>query len=376
MPWSPVTVINQRNEFVGLARQASSNVSELCRRFGISRKTGYKWLKRESSDDLPRRPLSSPTQTSAELEAEVVALRAAHPAWGGRKISHVLARDKSVELASSTVTSILHRHGLIRPEASAAATSWHRFEHERPNSLWQMDFKGWVLLSDGTGRCNPLTVIDDHSRFNVTLEALPGQTRLLVQPALQRTFERYGLPDRINTDNGPPWGSSSGQNITSLGVWLVRLGIKISHSRPLHPQTNGKDERFHRTLLAEAMTDPPFHDLASAQERFDRWRSVYNCHRPHEALGMQTPVERYSPSLRPMPESLPAIEYACDDEVRNVQACGIVKFKGRRLRRSYALHGQPVAMRPSPDGDGIYDVFYCHQKVDRFDLNSVQSAQT
>jgi len=232
------------------------------------------------------------------------------------------------------------------------------------------------MLGNGTGRCNPLTVIDDHSRFNLTLEALPGQTRLLVQPVLQRTFERYGLPDRINTDNGAPWGSSSGQNITSLGVWLVRLGIKISHSRPLHPQTNGKDERFHRTLLAEAMTAPPFYDLASAQERFDRWRQVYNCYRPHEALGMQTPIDRYRPSHRPMPDRLPPIEYGPDDEVRNVQACGIVKFKGRRLRTSYALHGEPVAMRPSMDGDGIYDVFYCHQKVDRFDLNSVQSVET
>jgi transposase InsO family protein len=369
-------VNNQRDEFVGLARQADANVSELCRRFGISRKTGYKWLSRETSDDLSRRPLRTPTRTAVEIQAEVIALRAAHPAWGGRTIAHVLARDKSMEVAPSTVTSILHRHGLIRLEASAAATPWHRFEHDRPNSLWQMDFKGWVMLGNGVDRCNPLTVIDDHSRYNVTLEALPGQTRLLVQPVLQRTFERYGLPDRINTDNGAPWGSSSGQNITSLGVWLVRLGIKISHSRPLHPQTNGKDERFHRTLLAEAMTDPPFQDMASAQERFDSWRTIYNCHRPHEAIGMQTPIERYSPSQRPMPDRLPPIEYGSDDEVRNVQACGIVKFKGRRLRTSYALHGEPVAIRPTLEGDGVYDVFYCHQKVDRFDLNSVKSAET
>ena len=374
MPWSPVTVNNQREEFVSLARQADANVSDLCRRFGISRKTGYKWLGREHLDDCSRRPLSTPTQTATEIQSKVVALRAAHPAWGGRKISHVLARDESVELAPSTVTSILHRHGLISPEASASSTPWHRFEHDQPNSLWQMDFKGYVMLGSGSGRCNPLTVIDDHSRFNLTLEALPGQTRLLVQPVLRRTFERYGLPNQINADNGTPWGSS-GQGITALGVWLVRLGIKVSHSRPLHPQTNGKDERFHRTLLAEAMTGPRFPDLAAAQARFDHWRHVYNCKRPHEALGMQTPVERYKPSLRPMPDQLPPIEYGPDDEVRNVQACGIVKFKGRRLRTSYALHGEPVAMRPSEAGDGVYDVYYCHQKVDRFDLNSVQSSE-
>lgn len=364
---------DQREEFVCLARQAASNVSELCRRFGISRKTGYKWLGREDASDLSRRPVSSPRQTAAALEAKVVAMRAAHPAWGGRKISHVLARDEAIEIAPSTVTSVLHRHGLIAPEASAASTPWHRFEHDRPNALWQMDFKGYVPL--GTGRCCPLTVIDDHSRFNLTLEALPGQTRLLVQPALRRTFERYGLPDRINVDNGAPWGSG-GQGITQLGIWLVRLGIQISHSKPLHPQTNGKDERFHRTLLAEAMTGQPFHDLASVQERFDHWRTVYNCKRPHEALGMQTPIDRYRTSHRPMPKSLPPIEYGPDDEVRNVQACGIVKFKGLRLRTSYALHGEPVALRPVVDQDDVYDVYFCHQRVDRFDLNKVKSDQT
>lgn len=364
---------DQREEFVCLARQEDANVSELCRRYGISRKTGYKWLSRPDAADVSRRPLSSPTRTASEVEGRVVALRAAHPAWGGRKISHVLARDESIELAPSTVTSVLHRHGLIDSAASAAAAPWQRFEHDRPNALWQMDFKGYVATDEG--RLCPLTVIDDHSRFNVTLEALPGQTRLLVQPVLHRTFERYGLPDRINTDNGAPWGSG-GQGITQLGIWLVRLGIKLSHSRPLHPQTNGKDERFHRTLLAEAMYGQPFHDLAAAQERFDQWRTVYNCKRPHEALGMQTPVDRYRASHRAMPENLPPIEYGLDDEVRNVQACGIVKFKGRRLRTSYALHGEPVALRPVSDQDGVYDVFFCHQRVDRFDLNEVKSDQT
>lgn len=369
MPWSPITVNDQRAEFACLARQADANVSELCRRFGISRKTGYKWLARSGSDDLSRRPLSSPTRTAVDLESKVVALRTAHPAWGGRKISHVLARDDSIEIAPSTVTSVLHRHGLIDAEASAASTPWHRFEHDRPNALWQLDFKGHVPL--GKGRCHPLTMIDDHSRFNVTLEALPGQTRILVQPALRKTFDRYGLPDRINADNGAPWGSG-GQGITQLGIWLVRLGITISHSRPLHPQTNGKDERFHRTLLAEAMTGQPFHSLAEVQDRFDHWRVIYNTKRPHEALGMQTPIDRYCSSPRAMPRGLPKIEYGTDDAVRNVQACGIVKFKGRRLRTSYALHGEPVALRPRPDFDGVYDVYYCHQKVDTFDLNSVK----
>jgi transposase InsO family protein len=366
-------VIDQRAEFVALARQVESNIAELCRRFGISRKTGYKWLGRDSCDEASRRPLTTPSRTAEEIEAKVIAVRQAHPAWGGRKISHVLQRDDAVELAPSTVTSVLHRHGLIRPEDSAASKAWTRFEHDRPNALWQIDFKGHVPLGDG--RLSPLTVIDDHSRFNVMLEALPGQTRALVQPALRRAFERYGLPERINADNGAPWGSG-GQGITALGVWLVRVGIHLSHSRPHHPQTNGKDERFHRTLKAELLSRQLFADLGDAQRSFDRWRADYNCKRPHEALAMRTPIDRYRPSRRTFPLSFAPIEYAPNDVVRNVQACGIVKFKGRRLRTSYALHGQPVALRAVVDKDGVYDVYFCHQRVDRFDLNEVKSDPT
>jgi transposase InsO family protein len=303
----------------------------------------------------------------------VVELRHKHPAWGGRKIAQVLRRDESIELAPSTVTEVLRRHGLIRPEASEAVMAWQRFEHARPNALWQMDFKGHIAV--GSARCHPLTVLDDHSRFNIALRALGGETAEMVQAELQRVFERYGLPERINTDNGAPWGSSGG-GITALNVWWIRLGIWVSHSRPLHPQTNGKEERFHRTLKAELLCRHHFEDLAHTQWYFDRWRSDYNCQRPHEALGMQTPTDRYTVSPRSMPRVLPSIEYGPDDEVRHVQACGIVKFKGRRLRTSYALHGQPVAFRADPQYDGVYDVFYCHQRIDKFDLNEVESAST
>ena len=362
-----------REEFVGLARQADANISELSRRFGISRKTGYKWLGRPELTDQSRRPQHSPTKTAPALEANVVELRHKHPAWGGRKIAQVLYRDKAIELAPSTVTEVLRRHGLIRPENSEAVKAWQRFEQPRPNALWQMDFKGHFAV--GSGRCHPLTVLDDHSRFDIALRALGGETAEVVQAELQRVFERYGLPERINTDNGAPWGSGGG-GITALNVWWIRLGIWVSRSRPLHPQTNGKDERFHRTLKAELLVDQQFEDLSSAQQHFDRWRTEYNCLRPHEALGMQTPADRYTVSSRGMPRVLPPIEYGPDDEVRHVQACGIVKFKARRLRTSYALHGLPVAMRPHPKLDGVYDVYFCHQRVDRFDLNEVESVST
>ena len=376
MPWSAVTVNDQREEFVGLAWQDACSFSELCRRFGVSRKTGYKWLARKQNDQLhdrSRRPLTSPTRTAAELEAKAVEVRTQHPAWGGRKIAHVLKRDFGVELAPSTVTSVLHRHGLISPEQSEAHTAWHRFEHPQPNDLWQIDFKGDVTLE--TGRCHPLTVIDDHSRFNLVLTAMRRQTREVVQAALTEAFERYGLPARINADNGPPWGSA-GAGITGLGIWMVRLGILVSNSRPYHPQTNGKDERFHRTLLAEALAGHHFEDISALQSRLDEWRMVYNVKRPHQALAMKTPLECYRPSSKAMPKILPLPEYDLNDIVRSVHSGGFIKFEGFQFRISQALYGERVAIRPVADEDGVYDIFLCRQRVDRIDLRALKSGPT
>jgi transposase InsO family protein len=366
LPWSEVTVQDQREEFVRLASQADANVSELCRRFGISRKTGYKWLSRDELSDRSRRPHSSPARTSLALEAKVLAIRSEHPAWGGRKIAHVLARDEGVHMAPSTANTVLRRHGLISPGASQAATAWHRFEHEAPNSLWQIDFKGHFATD--TVRCHPLTVLDDHSRFNVVLHALGNERRESVQQVLQSAFERYGLPERINADNGPPWGAPMEGALTVLGVWLIRLGVRLSHSRPLHPQTNGKDERFHRTMSAEVLLGRRFRDLDDAQQHFSRWRHVYNFKRPHEAIGMQTPASRYTTSTRSMPSKMPEIEYGPDDTVRRVGDGGRISVRGHKLRVGKALIGQHVALRPRNDCDGTFDVYFCHHKIDVIDL--------
>jgi transposase InsO family protein len=369
LPWSEVTVRDQREEFLFLAKQPGANISELCRRFQISRKTGYKWLGRDDLEDRPRRPKNSPARTPPQLEAKVLALRAEHPAWGGRKIAHVLARDEGEQLAPSTVNWVLKRHGLITPSASEAASAWCRFEHEAPNALWQMDFKGHFATD--TQRCHPLTVLDDHSRYNIVLQALGNERLESVQPVLQRAFERYGLPERINTDNGPPWGSSTDGALTALGVWLIRLGVRLSHSRPAHPQTNGKDERFHRTMAAEVLSTWRFRDLDDAQRRFGPWRHLYNHYRPHEALGMQTPASRYTPSPRSMPSKLPDIEYGPDDIVRRVVDGGRISFRGRRLRVGKALVGQNVALRPRLDQDGAFDVYFCLQKLVEIDLDDL-----
>jgi transposase InsO family protein len=301
------------------------------------------------------------------VQHRVVDVRSAHPAWGARKIAHVLLRDQGIGLATSTVNSILRRHGLIGEQASQLSRPWQRFEHEAPNALWQMDFKGHFAV--GSGRCHALTVLDDHSRFAIVLRALDNERHASVQEQLTRTFERYGLPERINADNGPPWGTGC-QGISALHVWLASLEVRLSHSRPAHPQTNGKDERFHRTLKAESITGRRFDDLHQVQAQFTRWRQVYNHERPHEALGMATPVTRYCMSARVMPAQPPEPQYEATDLVRRVQHGGWLSVLGRPVRLSMALRGQSVALRPRHDQDGVYDVFFFKHKVDEVDLTA------
>jgi transposase InsO family protein len=365
--------MDQREEFVRLAVVEPANLSKLCRRFGISRQTGYKWLGRWRTQGLAGlherscRPLHSPLQTPAALEQQVLQVRSSHPAWGGRKIAHVLQRDRGIELAASTVNSILRRHGCIEAAASQAATAWQRFEHALPNELWQMDFKGHFATA--TARCHPLTVLDDHSRYNLVLDAVGSETFEAVQPCLQRAFERYGLPWRINTDNGPPWRAGGQPTVTRLGLWLIRLGIVLSNSTPHHPQTNGKDERFHRTFKAEVLGTRPFRDLPHAQLHFNAWQRVYNFERPHQALSMQTPAQRYRISQRCMPKVLPPIEYGPEDIVRRVQSGGWISLHGKDIRLSETLRGLPVALRPRATQDATFDVYFCHQRLGEVHLD-------
>lgn len=381
MPWTPTDTMMLRSEFVRLALSEDCSFRELCRRFGISTKTGYKWLKRfqegfpDSLADRSRKPHSSPFRTSDDIEAEVVRLRKQHPAWGGRKLHRRLADLGFTDVpACSTITDILHRHGLITLAASEQAQPWQRFEHDTPNALWQIDFKGYIETL--AGRCHPLTVLDDHSRFNVVLAACSRTDTTSVQTHLTHAFRRYGLPVRINADNGAPWGSSSepSHGITQLTIWLIRLGIRISHSRPRHPQTNGKDERFHRTLKAEVLNGKPFANLNQAAQAFDAWREVYNQQRPHEALGMATPITRYAPSPLAFPEALPAIEYGPDDEVVVVDWNGWFRFQNQDFKVSNALHRLPIALRPHSNSDGLFDAYFCHHRVRQLDLREPDSA--
>jgi transposase InsO family protein len=345
MPWPEVSRMDSRVEFLSLAAVEGANVSALCVRYGISRKTGYKWLGRIASgggcEDRSRRPLSSPDRTGEAIAAAVIALRGDHPTWGGRKLRRRLVDlGHEVVPAASTISGILRRHGLIDPDAARRHQAFQRFEHDRPNSLWQMDFKGH--FAHAAGRCHPLTVLDDHSRFSICLAACADERTQTVREQLTARFRRYGLPERINVDNGSPWGEGAGYRFTPLTVWLARLGIVVSHSRPYHPQTNGKDERFHRTLKADVIQGRLFGGIAQCQTAFDRWRTVYNTERPHQAISMDVPASRYRVSSRSFPEILPEPQYRPDDIVRKVQQGGEVHFKGRIVDVPKAFVGQRI----------------------------------
>jgi transposase InsO family protein len=364
--------MSQRHEFVLLAGQEGVNFAALCRRFGVSRKTGYKWRERfhrggaGALQDRSRRPRQSPGRTATAAQRTILALRAKHPAWGPRKLRRRLADLGQTDLpAASTMAAILRRAGCIDPVRAREHQPCQRFERSRPNELWQMDFKGHFALGRG-GRCHPLTVLDDHARFLLTLQACGQERALTVQRHLIALLRRYGLPECILCDNGPPWGGPGGQ-YTALAVWLLRLGVRVIHGRPFHPQTQGKDERFHRTLKAELLARQDWPDLACAQHRFDRYRDLYNLERPHEALGLAVPATRYQPSLRTYPEALPPLHYEPDEIVRPVKSKGEITFQRRFFYIGQAFAGLPVALRPSTT-DGHYTVCLAAHRLGRIDL--------
>lgn len=376
MPWREVSIMEQRREFVALAMQEGANRRELCRRFGIHPQTGYKWLGRFAGGDRElgdrsRRPQVSPARTAAAIEAQVLAVRDAHPAWGARKLVRCLARAGMRPPSPSTVHAILQRHGRIAPPPGGGAAH-QRFEKEAPNLLWQMDFKGPVRLA-GDALCHPLTMVDDHSRFALCLAACGNEQATTVKAHLERTFRRYGLPEAMFVDNGGPWGFTLQEPWTRLGVWLLKLGVGVIHSRPYHPQSRGKNERFHRTLKAEVLAFERFRDLAAAQRAFDRWRAIYNLERPHQALDQEVPASRYRPSPRPMPDRLPQVDYDPHETVRTVSSTkAYVSFNGRLWKVPQAFCGERLAIRPL-SRDGRYGVFFAAHRIATIDLTTNKS---
>lgn len=374
MPWKECDTMSLREEFVSLAMSEGTNISFLCRRFGISRTTGYKWVDRyraqggEGLRDFSCRPRHSPTRTEAWLEETVLKLRDRHPSWGGRKLRRRLQDLGTAPVpAASTITEILRRHGRIDASASEKAKPFVRFEHASPNDLWQMDFKGHFGLLAG-GRCHPLTVLDDHSRFSLGLRACGNEQAGTVRTELRLIFRRYGLPRAMLMDNGSPWGSAGGPRHTFLTVWLMEQGIRVTHGRPYHPQTQGKEERFHRTLRAELLRGREFCDLRDCQQRFDPWRDIYNTERPHEALGLGLPASRYALSRRVFKEEVSPWDYGPGAETRKVYAQGLISYGGREYKIGKAFEGKRVGIRPLSE-DGVLGVYFCQTKIHAINLD-------
>lgn len=374
MSFETRTVMEQRLELVKLAMQPGANISCLSKRFGISRKVCYKWINRfaragvNGLEDMSRKPHNSPGRTSDKLEQKVISLRRVNPEWGARKLKAVLQReDVSVTLSASTITTILHRHGLINAARSDQSTPYQRFEYACPNELWQMDFKGQFKMLNH-GFCYPLTIMDDHSRFSLCLKACDNQQSLTVKDQMISVFRKYGLPDKILTDNGSPWGTAgnlnkSGESVLSmLEIWLIRLNVRVVHGRPYHPQTQGKEERFHRTLKTELLNYEQFKNIHHCQTRFDKWRTKYNQERPHQAIAYKTPSDLYTQSIRAFPESLSPVEYPSGDIVRKVESTGCIRYKGQRIKVGRGLTSQIVGVRAT-NIDNVKEVYFCNQKI-------------
>ncbi len=369
MPWKETGVMEQRIEFVARALGGNESVSGLCKEFDISRPTGYLWLNRYDEcrsftglNERSRRPKRSPTRVSSEYEQRVVELRKAH-GWGGKKISHVLKRDEGIELAERTANRVLKRKGLINPEdIHRPATG--RFEREKPNELWQMDFKGQYPVDEGS--CYPLSILDDHSRFAVGLYALTRPNLETVQDRLVETFRDYGVPEAMLMDHGTPWWSTSnGHGLTRLSVDVIKQGIKLLLSGIRHPQTQGKVERFHRTLAQAMAHGGKLQNLPQWSRALDQFRWNYNQVRPHEALQMQVPAEKYEPSSRPYNPNPEAWIYPAGATLRKLNTQGCMEYRRRRYFVCEALASEPVWIR---EIDGKLLVTYRHMYIREVDL--------
>jgi len=381
MSWKESDRMSERFEFVKLASLEGANVSLLCERFGISRKTGYKWIRRwrESNGDVgsgladrSRRPRCSPARTDASIERDVLSIRTAHPSWGGRKIHKRLERlGMESPPSPSTITAILHRNGLISPEESAKHKAYSRWERSTPNELWQMDFKGEFPMTNGR-KCYPLTILDDHSRYSLCIQACENQRRVTVRDQLREIFGRYGVPQAFYVDNGTPWGTSSRTSRhTKLSVWLLRQDIEVIHGKPYYPQGRGKLERFHRTLNCEVIQERDFADAASAQVAFDPWRTIYNYERPHEALSLQVPGDFYRPSDRIFRECVGLYDYDNRFAVRKTNPVGQLSFHGKRYKVSEALSSSRLGFAPTTS-DGVWEIYYCRFVIGRLDERTGQ----
>lgn len=373
MPWSETSPMNQRLLFLADYQHDRFSFAELCARFGISRKTGYKLVARyeaEGTDGMKersRRPHHCPFASDPSCVAALLDLRHKHPTWGAKKLLGILTRrqPRAPWPAPSTVALILARHGLIR-SPRRRRTPLHPGRPltpmTAPNAIWTADFKGQFKTLDGL-YCFPLTIVDGFSRYLLTCRALGSVRHRETRPVFERLFREYGLPDRIRTDNGAPFASMALGRLSQLSVWWIRLGIRPELIEPGQPQQNGRHERMHRTLKAET-TRPVAAHRRSQQRRFDTWRVEYNTERPHEALGQRAPSALYRPSTRPFPSKLLALEYPNHFDVRLVSTNGGIRWNSRWVNVSHLLGHEYIGLEPIDDG--IWNVYFGPLWLGRF----------
>ena len=362
MPWKEVFPMDERIRFAVLASKGTEVFSVLCKEYGISRRIGYKWLRRyrelglSGMRELSRRPRRSPRRLDAKLEQLIVTLRRRRPRYGPKKLLDLLVKEHGPGAmpALSTVAKILHRRGLAKQRARrcrgevAHIGSSGLTVPTRPNEVWPVDFKGWFRTADGR-RCDPLTVTDLFSRYVLDVRAVPAATQRCCRHAFQRLFHRYGLPDVIRVDNGPPFASWGLGHLSKLSVWWTSLGIRVEFIKPASPHLNGAHERMHRTLKADT-TQPPSKTIAAQQRRFDRWRRRYNEERPHEAIGMRRPADLYTVSTKRYCGSDKMVRYADDFMVKHVSTSGFITYSGERYFLGEAFGDTDVGLRHNRAG--------------------------
>ena len=369
MTWKDVTIMDQRYRFILDYQGQENSLAELCRAYGISRPTAYKWLTRYQEAGLEglrdrshARPFQA-QQTPLEQEEMILAARAAHPHWGAPKLKAWLENKHPGQTlpAPSTIGLILKRHGLTVPRKRlhhATPATAPLANALAPNTVWCVDFKGWFYTGDGK-RCDPLTISDAFSRFLVRCQAVAKTDGEHVRAIFEAAFRQYGLPQIIRSDNGPPFASTGLGGLSHLAVWWIRLGLRPERIRPGKPQENGRHERMHLTLLREAAT-PPQANGRTQQLRFDRWRQEFNEERPHQALGQVPPARLYEPSPRPYPSRLREVEYVEDWTVRAVRPNGQMKWGGHEVRITEALTGERIGLEPVADvGSSRVDLQAC-----------------
>lgn len=383
MPWKETSPMVERLRFVADHSEGLYGVSELSERYGVSRKTAYKWLRRfeeEGPGGLEARaPVAEEVwnRTPEEVEAALVAFREKHVDWGPKKILDVLEkRQRDVAWpAVSTVAAILKRHGLVqgrRRRRREGHPGPPEGEPERVNEVWGMDFKGQFRTRNGV-YCYPFTVTDLRSRYLLGCDGYLSTEGEGPRKSLERIFREHGLPEAMRSDNGAPFASTGIARLTRLGVWLVSLGVTRQLIEPGRPDQNGKHERMHRTLK-DRTTRPPAANLKRQQAVFDEFQREFNEERPHEALGMKRPAEVYVPSRRPYPERIPAVEYPGHFEVRRVSRNGGVRWNGKWLNVGHALIEENVGFEEV--NDGVWDLYFRTLAIGRFDERELRLVGT